>query len=456
MKLRRYLAVVPLILAITFVSLTAATGEEKPDTKTESQTDFIKPVMVLEFSGIINPVAAEFLAGNISKINDANSASLIVITMDTPGGLDTSMRIIVKEIMASSIPVAVYVSPSGSRAASAGTFIAMASHISAMAPGTSQGAASPVPGAGQEMSRTMEKKVQNDAASYIRSLAQERGRNEKWAEEAVRKAVSVDEKEALKEKIIDYVAVNLKDLLKQIDKIQLVTATGPKVLNTENAELVFIGMTERQKFLDIISNPTVAYILLMIGFYGIFFELSNPGVVLPGIVGGICLILGFFALQSLPVNYAGILLLLLAMILFVAELFVPTFGALTLGGVVSMILGAIMLIDHPDEYMKIDLRVVVPVALSMGAFFFFMVSWAIFMKPRVMSIGVEGLIGETGIAITPLNPNGSAEIEGEIWEVHSMSGNLEKGATIKVIKKDGHHLIVESFNSDDADKTEPA
>ena len=444
----KYFWAVALVLALTALPLTTAGGKESADRGAENATSAVKPVKVLEFAGIINPIAAEFLAGNITKINDENSASLIVITMDTPGGLDTSMRIIVKEIMNSSIPVAVYVSPPGSRAASAGTFIAMASHISAMAPGTSQGAASPVSGGGQEMSRTMEKKVQNDAASYIRSLAQERGRNGDWAEETVRKAVSVDEKEALKKNIIDYVAENLDELLKQIDGKEVKTATGMKTIDTKSAGRVTIEMTERQKFLDIISNPTVAYILLMIGFYGIFFEMSNPGVVLPGIIGGICLILGFFALQSLPVNYAGLLLLILAMILFLAELFVPSFGALTIGGVVSMILGGIMLIDHPDEYMKVNLAVIIPVALFMGGLFFFMVSWAIFMKPRKMSIGSEGLIGEIGIAMTPLTPVGSAEIDGELWEVRSTAGNIEKGGAVKVVKKEGPILIIEPYSSE--------
>lgn len=406
-------------------------------------------VITLKFAGIINPIAAEYIGGNIEKINKEKSAELIIVELDTPGGLDTSMRIIVKEIMGSAIPIAVYVSPSGSRAASAGTFIAMAAHISAMAPGTTQGAASPVAGGGQKMDRTMEKKVKNDAAAYIRSLAKERGRNEEWAEAAVRKAVSVDEREALKGNITDMIAEDIDELLKRIDGKTVETSDGQKTLSTSNVKIEFIEMTERQRFLDIISNPTVAYMLLMLGFYGLFFELSNPGVILPGIIGAICLILGFYAMQSLPINYAGLLLLLFAVILFAAELFVPTFGVLTIGGVVSMILGAVMLIDSPADYMQVKLTVIIPTAVVIGMFFFFIAGWAMFMKPKRIAIGAEGLIGETGIAESDLDPIGSAEIDGEIWEARSARGEIKKGAHLKVIKKDGPTLYVETFRPDD-------
>ena len=433
-RLRRLIAVTA--LSLLFPAQAATAGSAK----------------ILKVAGIINPIAAEYIAGNIEKINEEKSAELIVIEIDTPGGLDTSMRIIVKAIMGSSIPVAVYVSPSGSRAASAGTFIAMSAHISAMAPGTTQGAASPVAGGGQKMDRTMERKVKNDAAAYIRSLAKERGRNEEWAEKAVRKAVSVDEKEALKGNIIDMIAENIEDLLKQIDGMTVETSGGKKTLSTSALKIENLEMTERQRFLDIISNPTVAYMLLMLGFYGIFFELSNPGVILPGIIGAICLILGFYAMQSLPINYAGLLLLLLAVILFAAELFVPTFGVLTLGGIVSMVLGAVMLIDSPADYMQVKLAVVVPVAASMGILFFFMTSWAMFMKPRKIAIGAEGLIGETGIAETDLNPKGSAAIDGELWEAHSAHGEIKKGDHVVVIKKEGSALIVEPTDPNETDK----
>ena len=400
-------------------------------------------VKLLEFSGVINPVAAEYLGGSIKEINEESSADLIVIKLDTPGGLDTSMRIIVKEILGSAIPVAVYVAPSGSRAASAGTFIAMAAHISAMAPGTSQGAAHPVNVGGGKMDRTMSKKVENDAASYIVSLAQQRGRNAKWAELAVRKSESVNEIEALEKNIIDIVAKNMDSLLKQVEGRKVETTAGVVTISVKGAALTKIDMTERQKFLEIITNPTVAYILLMLGFYGLFFELSNPGVILPGIIGGICLILGFYALQSLPVNYAGILLLVLAIILFAAELFVPSFGALTIGGIISMILGGILLIDSPESYMKVRIAVIAPVSMTLGAVFFAVIGYAMLFKPKKVPTGADGLIDMEGAARTHLDPYGTVEVDGELWDAQAVNGEIAQGAPIRVKSKNGHILTVE-------------
>ncbi len=411
-----------------------------PATKEISQNSDIK---ILKYSGIINPVAAEYLGESITKFNAEKSASLIVIMLDTPGGLMTSMRLIIKEIMASAIPVIVYVSPSGSQAASAGTFIAMAAHISAMAESTTQGAASPVAGQGQKMSRTMEKKVKNDAAAYIRSLAKQRGRNEEWAEEAVRKAVSVDEQEALEKNVTDFVAKDLEELLKLIEGKSVDTVAGKVMIHPKGKKLVVVEMTTRQEFLNIISNPTFAYMLLMLGFYGLMFEFQSPGALLPGIMGAICLILGLYALQSMPINYAGILLLALAVILFVAELFVPTFGALTLGGVVSMILGAIMLIDSPAEYMQVQLAVIIPLAIVMGLFSFFALGWLYLLKGKKIPLGAKGLIDETGVALSCLDPFGSIEVDGEYWNGKSVSGEIKQGENFKVIKKEGYILHVE-------------
>lgn len=400
-------------------------------------------VKILKYHGVINPIASEYLGGSIKKFNDEKSADLIVIMLDTPGGLDTSMRIIIKEILASSVPVVVYVAPSGSRAASAGTFIAMASHISAMAPGTSQGAAHPVAMGGGQMDKTMRKKVENDAAAYITSLANQRGRNAKWAEQAVRKSVSIHEKDALKKNVIDVVAKNMDELLEKVEGKKVTTKTGEVAIAVAGATRTTVDMTQRQKFLGIITNPTVAYILLMLGFYGLFFELSNPGVILPGIIGGICLILGFYALQGLPVNYAGVLLLALAIILFAAELFVPSFGALTIGGTVAMILGGILLIDSPESYMKVRLIVIAPIAMMLGAIFFAVVGYAMIFKPKVVPIGSEGLVGLDGFAVTALNPSGRVEVDGELWDARAEDGEIKEHDTVKVKRKEGHVLIVE-------------
>ena len=400
-------------------------------------------IKLLKFAGIINPIAAEYIGGNIAKINEEKSADLIIVMLDTPGGLDTSMRIIIKEILASAAPVVMYVAPSGSRAASAGTFIAMASHVSAMAPGTSQGSAHPVNVGGGQMDKTMSKKVENDAAAYIISLANQRGRNAEWAEQAVRKSISADEKEALEKNVIDLIAKDMDELLEKLEGRKVTTTTGEVTITTAGAAVTTIEMTQRQKFLDVISNPTIAYILLMLGFYGLFFELSNPGVILPGIIGGICLILGFYALQSLPVNYAGILLLALAIILFAAELFVPSFGVLTIGGTVAMILGAILLIDSPESYMRVRLIVIVPLAMTMGGLFFAVVGYAMMFKPKLVPIGSEGLIGLGGLAKTTLDPYGTVEVDGELWDARVENGEIKKHGPVTVKRKDGHMLIVE-------------
>ena len=400
-------------------------------------------VKILKYDGVINPIAAEYLGGSIKKFNDEKSADLIVIMLDTPGGLDTSMRIIIKEILASNVPVVVYVAPSGSRAASAGTFIAMSAHVSAMAPGTSQGAAHPVAMGGGQMDKTMSKKVENDAAAYIISLANQRGRNAKWAEAAVRKSVSIDEQEALKKNVIDIVAKNVDELLEQVEGKKVTTEMGETTIEIAGATRSAVDMTQRQKFLGIITNPTIAYILLMLGFYGLFFELSNPGVILPGIIGGICLILGFYALQSLPVNYAGILLLALAIIFFAAELFVPSFGVLTIGGTVAMILGGILLIDSPESYMQVRMIVIVPIAMTLGGVFFAIVGYVMMFKPKVVPIGAEGFVGLDGLAMTALNPLGRVEVDGELWDARSEAGEIKEHDPVKVKRKEGPILIVE-------------
>ncbi len=427
-----------LIALLAFLALASASTPALSNEAAPPKT----PVSVLEFSGVINPIASEYIGGTIAALSAEGRASLIVVKLDTPGGLDTSMRIIVKEIMASKIPVAVYVSPSGSRAASAGTFIAMAAHISAMAPGTSQGSAHPVNLGEGKMDDTMKEKVENDAAAYIRSIAKERGRNAEWAEKAVRNSVSIGERDALAEHVIDIVAKDMDDLIRQANGRTVKIGNKEVVLSFAAPDYTVIEMSQRQKFLDTISNPTVAYILLMIGFYGLFFELANPGVVLPGVIGGICLILGFYSMQSLPINYAAIFLLILAVIMFVAELFVVSHGALTIGGVVAMVLGAVMLIDAPVEWMKVNLLAVVPVAAAMGGLFFLVLGYGIFFRPKRVPTGVEGLTGLDGEALTELAPLGQVEVDGEIWEARAARENIPKGSAVTVERKEGRLLVV--------------
>lgn len=327
----------------------------------------IPEIMVLKVDGVINPARAEFVVKAIKKAND-KGYSLIIMELDTPGGLDTSMRTIIKEMVGSGVPVVVYVSPSGARAASAGAFITIASHIAAMAPGTNIGAAHPV-AMGEKMDKEMAKKVTNDAAAYIRSLAESRGRNAQWAEDAVRKSVSATEKEALGLNVIDLIAKDRDELLKKIEGRKVRTAFGESIIRTSGARIIHEEMGFRQRVLDLISDPNVAYILMLLGIYGLFFELTNPGSIFPGVLGGICLILAFYAFQTLPVNYAGILLIILAIILFILEVKIVSHGILTLGGIISMIIGSIMLFESPSPFFKLSLYVILPAVLVTALFF---------------------------------------------------------------------------------------
>lgn len=376
-----------------------------------------RPVTVVRVEGVIAPNTSEFLLYALKEANKSNSQAL-VIELDTPGGLDLAMRSIVKEFLASPIPIIVYVSPSGARAASAGVFLTMAAHIAAMAPGTNIGAAHPVSIGGQ-MDKEMAKKVTNDAAAYIRALAEKRGRNPQWAEDSVRRSVSVTEKDALRLRIIDLVSEKLENLLQEVDGREVVTLTGKVILRTKGAPLQRIEMTFRDMVLKIISDPTVAYILLILGFYGLLYELANPGAILPGVLGAIFLILAFFAFQSLPINYAGLLLILLALILFILDIKAQSHGVLTVGGIISMILGSLMLIESPAPFFQISLVTIISAAMATAAFFFFVVAAGLKAQRRRPTTGREGLLGEKGIARSRLAPEGQIFVRGEIWSAIS-------------------------------------
>ncbi len=387
-------------------------------------------VMVITVDGVINPVASEFIGTNIKKAVKRNAEAL-VIELDTPGGLDTSMRSIVKEIIGSEVPVVVYVAPSGARAASAGVFIALAAHIAAMAPGTNIGAAHPV-GLGEKMDKTMAEKATNDAAAYIKSLAERRGRNAQWAEKAVRESISATESEALKEHVIDLVSRNLDTLLSDINNTKVQTAFGEKVLRTKNAKVVREEAGLRHKILNFISDPNVAYILMLLGFYGLFFELTNPGAIFPGVLGGICLILAFYAFQTLPVNYAGLLLIILAIILFILEVKIVSHGVLAIGGVISMIIGSLMLFESSGPFLKLSLYLVIPAVLATALFFSLTIGLALKAYRRKPVTGREELIGMEGIAKTDIaKEGGMVSIHGELWSAYS-DEKIGKSDTIVV------------------------
>ena len=391
------------------------------------------PVNLIEVDGIINPATAKFIVDSIDQAAQ-QGAQCLIIELDTPGGLMESMRMIVKKELASTIPIIVYVAPSGARAASAGVFVTLAAHIAVMAPGTHIGAAHPVTlggGEGKE-SKTMTEKIVNDTVSYIKTIAKTRGRNVDWAEKAVVKSVSVTEEEALKLNVVDFISSDLPSLLTKIDGRVVKFDGVTRTLQTKGIQPQPIQMSWRDRLLDIISNPTIAYILLMLGIYGIFFELSSPGAILPGVVGGIFLILAFYALQMLPVNYAGLALILFAIILFIAEVKVVSHGLLAVGGVISLFLGSMMLFRSPTEYMRISMSVIIPAVLVSAAFFIFAVTRAINARLQKPTTGAEGLTGEVGIASTTVAPEGKISVHGEFWNAIS-DQTIEKGEKVQVI-----------------------
>jgi len=399
-----------------------------------------KEVMVITIDGVINPVSAEFIKKSIQKANDKKYAALI-IELDTPGGLDASMRSIVKEMIGSEVPVIVFVSPSGSRAASAGAFITMAAHIAAMSPGTNIGAAHPV-GVGGKMDKTMTEKATNDAVAYIKSLAEKSGRNAQWAEDAVRNSISSTETEALQLKVIDLIAVDIKSLLADIDGRKVRTVSGEKILSTRNASVVREELGLRHKILNLISDPNVAYILMLLGFYGLFFELTSPGSLFPGVIGGICLILAFYAFQTLPVNYAGLLLIILAIILFILEIKIISHGVLTIGGIVAMTIGSLMLFESPAPFMKLSLVVILPAVVMTTLFFTILIGLAYKAYKRKPITGSEGLVGSYGIADTDITREGGrVTIHGEIWSSYSEDA-IDKGNRIIVEEVSGLKLKV--------------
>ncbi len=408
-----------------------------------AQAPFARDVYVIKVSSTINPAVADFVISSIETAEEANAVAL-VIQLDTPGGLDRAMRDIIKAMLNSRIPIVVYVSPPGGRAASAGVLITLAADIAAMAPGTNIGAAHPVSVGGGKMDETMAEKVANDAAAYARSIAEKKGRNADWAEEAVRKSVSLTEREAFEKNVIDLVAKDLSDLLEKIDGLKVEKEGSVFVLETKEAVVKFLKMGLRHRILNALSDPNVAYILLMIGIYGVFFELSNPGAIFPGVVGGISLILGFYALQTLSVNYAGMLLILLALILFILEIKVQSYGMLTVGGIISLFLGSVMLFKTKDPYLRISMKTIIPMVVLSAVFFGLVILLAVKAQRRKPITGFEGIIGQKGKAHTDIDGKGKVFVSGEIWDAVSEEP-IEKGCEIEVIGKEGFRLIVKKF-----------
>ncbi len=392
-------------------------------------------IYVIKVEGSINPSSADYIHKSIEEAKLKN-AECLVIQLNTPGGLLKSTRFIVSDLLTSTIPIVVYVSPGGSQAASAGVFITLAGNIAAMAPGTNIGASHPVSGDGSKMDSTMSEKVTNDAAAFIRSISEKRKRNVAWSEDAVRNSVSITETEALLDSVIDLVAADLNELMAKIDGREVETAAGKKILNTKNFTIVNYEESWFQKFLNIVSDPNVAYILMMLGIWGIIIEFYHPGAILPGVVGVICLLLGLYGLHTLPLNYAGVGLILLSIILFIAEIKITSYGMLTVGGVISLLLGSLMLVDTSsplESAIDISLGVIITTVIIITTLFALLAWLVVRAHKRKAMTGESGMIGEIGeVFMDIINGKGTVKIMGELWKAES-DQPIEKGSKVKVI-----------------------
>ena len=405
--------------------------------------EFSKIIDVIEINDPITPVISEFIIKSIEEA-EADLSECIIIQLDTPGGLDLSMREIIKKILSSKIPVVVYVSPSGARAASAGAIITIASHIAAMAPGTNIGAAHPVNLGGGDMDKEMSEKVENDAAAYVESIAVKRKRNKEWAVKAVRESVSISETQALSKNVIDLISNDIQTLKFDLDGREVETSVGMKKLVTKEAAINCKKMGVRENVLKALANPNIAYILFMIGLAGLYFELSNPGVIFPGVIGGISLILAFYSLQSLSANYAGILLMLLGSIFFIIELKVTSYGLLSVAGILSLTLGSLMLFQSSVPYLKLSWQVIITTVTLFSIFFIVIVGLVFRAQKRKPDTGSEGLVGLTGEAYIDFDNKGKVFVHGEFWDAMTNT-KVFKGEKVIVKKVDGMVLVVEKL-----------
>jgi membrane-bound serine protease (ClpP class) len=400
-------------------------------------------VYIVQVADAISPGTAEFIKSGIETAEE-NGAACVIIELDTPGGLAESMRLIVQDILGSRVPVVVFVYPSGARAASAGVMITMAADVAAMAPGTNIGAAHPVGAGGKEIDDTMSEKIINDMVAQAKSVAEKRNRNAKWVEDAIRESVSVTETEALKENIIDLIATNTDDLIRQLNGREI---KDRGILKLDNVKKVIIKETLRTKILKTISNPNIAYILLMIGLAGLYFEFSHPGAIFPGVIGAIALILAFFAMQTLPVNYAGIMLIVLAIIFFIMEMKITSYGLLSVAGVVSLLLGSLMLFKGSTPDVSLSFQVVLPTIIIISGFFVAVAGLVFRAQVSKPTTGSTGLVGEIGIVKKALAPEGKVFVHGELWNARAKSP-IDKDVKVRIVQVINLVLEVEAVDQD--------
>ena len=415
--------------------------------------------LVLGIDGTINPAVSDYLKTGVTRATE-QKAALVIIRINTPGGLDASMRDIIQTILSSPIPVVTYVSPDGARAASAGTYILYASHIAAMAPATNLGAATPIQIGGlgkakdeekqdaedsKDHGSALERKIINDASAYIKALAEKRGRNGDWAVQAVQEAVSLTAREALELDVINIVADDLEDLLNQLDGFPLIIEGEQVSLKTAGLRLVHFEQSWRYKLLGVISDPTIAYLLLLLGFYGLIYELANPGFLLPGVAGGIALMLALYALQLLPVNYSGLALMILGIGFLVGEAFMPSFGTLGIGGIIAFAAGSLILID--DQAMRVSLPAIIGTTAVSALFIIMLMSRVAMMRRKPVHTGIEAMVGTLGEARSDFHGSGLVWVNGESWNARS-SSPVRKGDKVKILSISGLELIIEPLKED--------
>lgn len=432
-------------LFVWFFLLAGSCPQSLAQTESPTENPNAGVIRAVRFADVINPVMAGFIASELTRANN-DRALAFLLELDTPGGLDTAMRTIIQGILGSRIPVIVYVYPAGARAASAGALITLAADFAVMAPSTNLGAAHPVaigPGAGggEDKSSTMMDKVVNDAVAYARSIAQQRGRNVEWAEQIVRESISTAATEALELKVIDLIAADETALLSQLDGRHYLRDGQSLTLQTQGATLVFAEMSWRQQVLNTISNPNVAYLLMMLGLLGIFFEISQPGAIFPGVVGALALLLALFAFQTLPVNYTGVLLILLALVLFLLEIKITSFGMLTVLGIVSMTFGSLMLFESSEPYMRVSWEVIVATVAVTTSFSLLVLYFVVRTQKTHFVSGREGMVGEVGVAVTSIDGEGRVFVHGEYWDAYARE-SITMGERIEVVAL-GSHMRIE-------------